>query len=292
MLADNRVSRINIPVISALWKKISGHPLTLIDAISLIIGFPTCILMKIVTGRKPPTLPALSSDFLSSLFSGQQPDNVKADFALYGSALTLMGSALANLFDFFIIAYKVEVTGIPAGVDYLSPGAAMLIIKSLISVVSIVGAMPADSLLPAANLRRWTGYLGIVSVGSRLLFTFTSIGGKESAKKLQIFDCLISLTNFGLYSAVYAAELKPEAKFKDKDAMISACGIVENIFNTVVAVSRCTAVQTKDGAEEVALIALAVMLVTGTALVTNKSLTMSRVAEVKGSSSRGVMPVP
>ncbi|KAJ6489741.1 hypothetical protein C8R45DRAFT_929059 [Mycena sanguinolenta] len=51
---------IDIPLLSPLYKWISGNDLTALDAMSLLIAIPTTVLFKIITGKKP-------SDGLSDL---------------------------------------------------------------------------------------------------------------------------------------------------------------------------------------------------------------------------------
>ncbi|TKA26923.1 hypothetical protein B0A49_13930, partial [Cryomyces minteri] len=188
-----------VPVISALWNKIAGHPLTALDAISLIIAIPTTILTKLLTGNKPPTFQNMGADFHASLSS--QPDNVKADLAMFGSAAGITCSVLIGLFDFAMLTIQLGVDGAAPGVDNMPPNKVVLVLKSVFQVLSIIFAMPSDNTLPRTDLRKWTGYMGIAAVGSKLLFAFTSIGGDDSQKKLEILDCLIAVVNFGLWDA-------------------------------------------------------------------------------------------
>ncbi|KAK5014105.1 hypothetical protein LTR60_003243 [Cryomyces antarcticus] len=277
---------ISIPVISALWEKILGHPLTAFDAISLIIAIPTTILIKLLAGNKPHTFPNMGADFLASL--GNQPDDVKADLAIFGSAAGITCSVLIDLFNFMMLTIQLEVGGAAAGVDYMSPNKVVLVLKSVFQVLSIVFAMPSDNTLPRTDLRKWTGYMGIAAVGSKLLFTFTSIGGDDSQKKMEILDCLIAVVNFGLWDAVFAAELDSGAQYRDKDDMITGCGIVENVFNTLASAGRCVAYQFAQEDEEVALAGLLVMQASGQCLTVNKGLTFSRVSHIKARSARSV----
>lgn len=82
---------IKIPVFSALWRKISGHELTIFDAISLIIAIPTTIMAKLVTGQKPPQIEGLDRKLVKKIIDGDESvdqevvykfDVLKAEIAL------------------------------------------------------------------------------------------------------------------------------------------------------------------------------------------------------------------
>jgi hypothetical protein len=82
---------IKIPIFSALWRKISGHELTLFDAISLIIAIPTTLMAKIVTGEKPPQIDGLDRKLVKRIVDGDETvdadmsykfDVLKAEIAL------------------------------------------------------------------------------------------------------------------------------------------------------------------------------------------------------------------
>jgi len=266
----------------------SNKALVVLDAVALIIAVPTCLIIKAVTGSKPPDLSA-DATFLEKLYNGEQSDKAKADFALYASTISVVVSGILNLKDFLTIILKLDVETVPSKVQKLSSGGIMTIFRSMFRFVGVIAGMPTSNLIPGADIRRWAGYLTIAGIGSQLLFALTSLGGTQNAKIMRAINCCISLANFGLYSAVYAAELDPDVTFKEKDTMVSACGITENVFTLMRSVSVCTAVMTSDKLPEVAVVALAVMVISGTALVANKSVTMSRVWKIKGTSSRGVI---
>lgn len=61
--------RINIPVFSALYSKIThGAKFTAFEAFSLLIAIPMTVIVKIITGKAPPQLTSFNSDVIGFLF--------------------------------------------------------------------------------------------------------------------------------------------------------------------------------------------------------------------------------
>ncbi|CCO29718.1 hypothetical protein RSOLAG1IB_05970 [Rhizoctonia solani AG-1 IB] len=61
-------SKINIPLLSALYRGISGNDLTMLDAVVLLISVPTTVSYKLITGKRPRDI-----EGLANLLNGEVP---------------------------------------------------------------------------------------------------------------------------------------------------------------------------------------------------------------------------
>lgn len=281
---------INIPVITALYEWKTGGTLTLFDAVCFILGFMTCILSKIITQRAPPRLENFNAASLNSLVSGNADKQTKVDLALFGGSLSITVVVLKNLYDTYKLVSSAASGGNEAAVETLSSGPALFCFGIVTDVVGILVAMPSDSSAPGYELRRWAAYMGCLSAASSVLFKFTSIGGEDAAKKIEIWKMVLQLVNFGLYEATFVHELDNDVNWAGKDEALSIMGGLENIWNTVKAAGKTVACTTVNSDDEVAAIALGVMTGGASALTINKGITLHRTYEVKAESPRGVAP--
>lgn len=286
-LTYSMLFRIEIPIFSALWRKISGADLSLFDSVALVLGVMTTILSKVILGHTPAKFANLNASFIGDLVDGKSSVTVKKDFAKFSAVLALNVTLLSDLIS--VIQFFTRNT--QHSVEKLTPGTAVLVLKSLVGVLGLISACPTDDKIPGYQLRRWTVYLGCTTIGATTLYTLSPLGGPDANKKLQIFNFIMALVNFGLYDAIYAAELDDKSQFEGKDEQISAYGIVENTFATVNVGAKCVAINTIDRNPPAAVIAMAVMHGANRLLAINKGFTISRTAAIQAQSVRGV-PAP
>ena len=75
-------AEIDMPIFPWLYWKISGgYPLTLFDAISLILALPTIIFSNLVTGKPSSTINGMDAPLLKS--DAELPDGTRIDFAIH-----------------------------------------------------------------------------------------------------------------------------------------------------------------------------------------------------------------
>ncbi|PKY03502.1 hypothetical protein P168DRAFT_163712 [Aspergillus campestris IBT 28561] len=67
MIKNYGTTEIKIPVISGLYKKLTGHSLTVFGAIAFITAVPTAVITKIVIQSAPPIIKNLNGDLLGRL---------------------------------------------------------------------------------------------------------------------------------------------------------------------------------------------------------------------------------
>lgn len=267
-----------------------GGTLNFLEIVSFIIGAPACILIKLITEKSPPDLPTIDADFLSSLSSGNQPADVEAKYTIYASAISIIVSVTGNLLDTIILIFKTKVQSIPKGVSWLSSSACIVLIKSLVGISSILTALPTNRQYPGTDERNWACYMGLIGIGSNMLFSFTPVGGDDSTKKCEMIDCVLAVVNFALYDAIYALELEATNDYPEKDKALSGIGIVENYFKLLVSIGRNVAVQYEEDQPEVAAIGLSMMVIAREELDVAKTATFGRIS-VLAERNPGPLPI-
>lgn len=67
-LVSDMPIRIDIPILSPLYKLITGDDLSLFDAVCFIIAIPATVITKVITGSAPPSLPEINDNFCATYF--------------------------------------------------------------------------------------------------------------------------------------------------------------------------------------------------------------------------------
>jgi hypothetical protein len=105
---------IKIPVFSALWRRISGHELTIFDAISLIIAIPTTVMAKLVTGKKPSQIHGVDRKLLKSIIDGDESvdqEEVVYNFDVLKAEIALGLAVSKGIWNLIKIGYKAVTSG-------------------------------------------------------------------------------------------------------------------------------------------------------------------------------------
>jgi hypothetical protein len=123
---------IPIPILSQLWKGISGgHELTVFDLISLLIAIPTTAMAKLVTGKKPPSIPDLDDKLARRLLASDKtvPKKTAHEFDVLKSEIVLglvvtkgywNGIKIGYMAGRSLLAGALEHVGIPAEASWFT----------------------------------------------------------------------------------------------------------------------------------------------------------------------------
>jgi hypothetical protein len=256
---------INIPIFSALYKLIAKHDLTLFDAISLILAIPTTIFMKIITGKKPPTLPGLNGKLLGQIVLGPSADGQAAspqmilDFNLLTGGVVVSGVLVKTITDLLKFGYAAVTGGIEdATAVFKGPGGFLEALSLIIDMIGTLHAMPSNPNLPGLEYRKWVARICLLRGATHLLHLFAG-GGKGAAKALLVFDMISALVNFGLQQATSVAEAKAGSTWKDYDDATTIVGSASSGLNAIAATGYFAAFMAGAENPEVAAVGLVIL---------------------------------
>lgn len=256
---------IQIPIFSSLYKLIAKKDLTVFDAISLILAFPTTIFMKIITGKKPPQLPGINGKVLGQIILGPDKDGQAAsdqmilDFNTLTAGITVSGIMVSTITNTIKLIYKSVSGGVAeASAVFKGPGGFLEIFGIVVDMVGTLHAMPTDPDLPGLQYRKWVAYISLIRGSAHLVHLFAG-GGEAAEKALLVFDVLSALTNFGLQQATYAAEIDQGSKWKDWDNDDNTMGTVSSGLNAIAAIGYFGAFLTGAEQPEVAAVGLVIL---------------------------------
>lgn len=155
-IADIGNAEINIPIFSWLYKKIAGHPLTLFDAISLIIAIPTTIFAKIITGKTPPTFNNMNASLLKELAEdGDVSDSLKYDWAVFSSEVAVGITLTTGIISTIKLLYKFakgDMDGIMEELDD-GPSSFFDLFGIVVDIVGCFMSIPESAEMPGASYR-------------------------------------------------------------------------------------------------------------------------------------------
>jgi hypothetical protein len=290
---SSHINRINIPIISALWKKMGLGDLTVFGAVSFILGAMTCIMSKLITSHAPPRFDTVDESFFASLVQGTAPKSSKKDLAIFGGCLIMNVTIVSGIVDVVKLMKQIATQGGGAATESLTSGGGVASLFGIaVKVAGLISMMPTDTSVPGHEYRMWAIYMSLLATGADLLFTYTGIGGEESTIKLEAFKLILQLVNFGLYEAVFVDELNAKDDYAGKDLTLSVLGSVENVWTTIRSCGKTVAFATAKKEPEIAAVGLGVMMGAGTALIINKGATLHRSADLNVTTTRGVVNSP
>lgn len=266
---------IKIPIFSALYEKASGgHPLTVFDAVCLLIAIPTTVLIKIVTGKAPPKLPSTDVKFVKAINDPSDASLTKQTRIDYNTLMTgagisfvLIGTAWKTIKFLWSLARKGS-AGALKTLESKNPFPAITIISMSIECVGLMASITTvTDDLPAGDLRRWMITLGAARVGINTVFMFNGWDADEVGEKFLLgVDLAVALANLGLYQAICVAELD-SSDWKDKDEGMTAVGSVANLLSTLSSVGYFMAFFFKDKEPNTSGLGLALEKIGSLALV-------------------------
>lgn len=267
--------------------------LTVFGAVSFILGAMTCIMSKLITGRAPPRFDTVDESFFDSLVQGTIEDSRKTDLAMFGGCLIMNVTIVKGIVDVIQLLKTIATQGGGAATESLTEGGGVVFLfGTAVKVAGLISMLPTDTKVPGHEYRKWAIYMSLLATGADVLFTYTGIGGAESATKLEVFKLILQLVNFGLYEAVFVDELNEQSKYPGKDQTLSILGSVENVWTTLESCGKTLAYATAKEQPEIAAIGLGAMMGAGGALVVNKGATMHRSADLVVTTTRGVVNAP
>jgi hypothetical protein len=252
-------AKIDLPIFSWLYYELTGHDLTLFDAVCLVIAIPATIIIKAITRKAPPKFPNMNGKLLRQLITGSNevPAATKVDFNTFTAGTMVAVVVVKDVFGLIQLAYK-SADGADAALGTFSPGKSITAISLVLDVVGAIAAMPGDPRLPAPHLRQWITYLSLFRAsvnGIGLVVQTNEVIEKISA----CVDFAVTLANFGLYQAVYYYELKEE--WADKDDITTNLCVVNNTLNAIAGIGSFTANMGKLEQPEMTAIGVVVMTV-------------------------------
>ncbi|TFK37929.1 hypothetical protein BDQ12DRAFT_666536 [Crucibulum laeve] len=205
MLRDFLNKPLRMPVISGLFKLIAkGRPLTLLNAISLLLAVPTTILCKVVTGEKPKRITNFDYE---KLVSGKLDKDMLIAYTELAGWVTTTYYMIDGIVEIFkIMTYQVpEVPESPT-----SPTVISIVLKLVVVAVTF----PYDKEAP-----RWPVRIGLWSAKACQSLIGSILKRKAvSAKAIVAFDLLTGLVSFSLAQVVHDAEFNSKSvDWKDKD---------------------------------------------------------------------------
>lgn len=176
---------IRVPVISALFKLIAkGRPLTLLNAVSLLIAVPVTIVAKVVTGEKPKRITNFDYDRLVA-------GTLDSDTLLAYNELADWVSTIYYILNGLVEIYKIATYQIPEVPESpTSPTLLSIIFKLVIAAVTF----PFDREAPRWPVRVsiWGVKAGHILLGGAL----QRLG--PSVKAVVAFDVVVGLACFPL----------------------------------------------------------------------------------------------
>ncbi|KAJ5175562.1 uncharacterized protein N7482_001439 [Penicillium canariense] len=273
-----------------------GDSLTIFDAVSLIIAIPATFIIKIVTGRKPPTLGNMDSELfgksvIGALRDSEEEEEKPNDNSMISTAnkttardVTVIvlgagcGAAVVSLF-FKNIKFlrKAANKGISVAVDSLSPGTIMEVISICLDGFSIIKDLinAPDDETPGAGMRNAATYIKCFRLLTNVVYmAATKAGGLENELVDQIMlaiDLLTAMVNCGLYTAVYVKELDAKS-WKGYDEGSTLLSGANTLLETVTAIGYFTAATFKEKAPHATLVGLGCMQIGAVGAIVTKGV--------------------
>lgn len=272
-----------------------GDSLTIFDAVALIIAIPATFIIKIVTGKKPPTLGNMNSQFFGKSVVGALKDSEEEKKPEEGTVTTAAekatardvsvivlgagcGAAVVGLFFNNIkFLWKTANKGLSFAVDSLSPGTIMEVISILLDGFSILKDIinPPDDKTPGAGLRNAATYIKCFRLLTNVVYmAATKAGGLQNEFVDQIMlaiDLLTAMVNCGLYTAVYTKELDAKSwkGYNEGSTLLSGAN---TLLETLTAVGYFTAATFKEKAPHVTVVGLGCMQIAAVGAVVTKGV--------------------
>ncbi|KAH0836030.1 hypothetical protein FOPE_04183 [Fonsecaea pedrosoi] len=284
---DLVTGKINVPIISALYKLCTGNDLNWLKLVAFILGFMTCTMSRIVTGKPPPRLQDPGQKFLDKMVDGGASEVEQKGNALFFSGVGMSISAVKIVYDAIAVAKSVSKVGAAqtavTSVKTEAFGVAM-------DIATIVCIFPTDPQAPGYEMRKWITYINAASVGMDLALMLGSQGPNPAAEKgVAIFKFATDLVSACLYGIVFSKELDAEKKsWPDKDDDLTNCAICEDVFGAVKSCGKLICAVSAESPQSAA-VGLAVMAAAGLGLTVNKGFTLNRTAEVNPKCYRGAL---
>jgi hypothetical protein len=196
---------IEIPIFSWLWRKISGSPLTLVDAISLIVAIPTTVFAKLITGEAPPDFRSMNGQMMKSLLEDEDHEK-KQDWAIFRAEMAVGITLTTGVIGVIKLLYKIATVGMDEVLEELDegPGSLFDIFGIVVDMVNCLIAIPDAKDLPGAEYR-WA----ISSISYfRGLYHVLNYFAKANEKVTYCLDLVTVLANLGLSIAIGIEEHK------------------------------------------------------------------------------------
>lgn len=291
---SNSDSSIEWSYLNTLYRFITrGSDLSIFDAVSLIVAIPATIIIKLVTGKKPPSLGTLTHESLSAValttYSEQSairarmslkpptdPEELKAlNNAMAQGPMTLkrdmavvvLGSVcgvavLKVLFSNLKLIHTAVKKGIPTAIE---SNKVIEMISMALDGFGIISDLisPPDDDAPGADLRRAATCVKTFRLALNALHMLAGKLGMDNplADKIKAsIDLLTVLANCGLYTAVYVKEIAATG-WKGQDKEMTAAAVSDTLLETAAGAGYFTAYMFHDNLPPVAAVGLAVMVV-------------------------------
>jgi hypothetical protein len=287
LFKDIATGKMSIPIISVLYKLCTGNELDCLKLASFILGFMTCTMSKIVTGKAPPRLHDPGQKLLDRIVDGGASEDEQKGNALFFAGAGMSISAVKIVYDAIAVMKSVSKVG---AAETALTGAQTGAFGIALDIVSIICIFPTDAQAPGYEIRKWITYLNAAGIGMELAFMIGNKGPNPGGEKgVAIFKFITDLVNACLYGIVFSKELEAEKKvWKDKDDDLTNCAICEDVIGTIGSCGRLICMVSGESPQSAA-IGLAVMSACGLGLTINKGFTLNRTAEVSPQSYRGAL---
>ena len=282
-----QISRLSNGFLNKIYRFISGEDLTLFDAICLLIAIPSTIIIKLVTGQKPPTFENMNKQFFHSRDAAESSDNASSTTALSKQSQkdfnTMMlgcgcgAAVIALIVKNIKFLYKTATGGgLVVGVGSLSPSAIMELFGMVIDGIAIFEELsnPPEAGAPGAGLRKAALYVKCFRLACNGIYMVAQKLGMENPVADQVMLCidvLTVLTNFGLYSAVYIQELD-DPKWKDYDEELTLANGADNFLEAIAGIGYFVSFTFKDKEPNMTLVGLGCMQVAGYGAIVTKGV--------------------
>ncbi|KAL2414163.1 hypothetical protein ABEF95_004464 [Exophiala dermatitidis] len=287
LFKDIATGKISVPIISALYKLCTGDDLDWIKLVSFILGFMTCTLSRIVTGKPPPRLHEPGQKFLDKMVDGSTTADEKKGNALFFSGVGLSISAVKIIYDAITVAKSVTKVGaVETAVGSVKTEAFGIVMD----IASAICIYPSDPKAPGYDIRKWIVYLNGANICMDVALKIGSKGPNPAMEKgVAIFKFITDVVNACLYGMVFSKELQADKKdWTDKDDDLTNCAICEDVFGTVKSCGKLICGVSSESPQS-AVVGLAVMAAAGLGLTVNKGFTLNRVAEANPQCYRGAL---
>ena len=279
--------KIEIPIISALYKICTNDDLDWLKLVSFILGFMTCTMSKIVTGNAPPRLKDPGLKMLNKIVDGKLAEPEEKANALFFTGVGMSISAVSIVYDAITTAKGVlHVGAAETAVGSVSSGTFGI----ALDIAELICILPNDPGAPGYELRNWIAYLSAASIGMELALMIGCKGPDPAAEKgVAAFRFIIDVVSACLYGIVFSKELEVEKKdWAEKDDDLTDCAICEDVIGTAKSCGKFVCEVSAESPASAA-VGLAVMAAAGLGLTVNKGFTLNLMAKANSHCYRGAL---
>ena len=265
--------------LNCLYRWITGRDLTIFEGVAFLIAIPSTIIIKLVTGKKPPKLGSTSVQFYNKFTSIKTKEEKRAE--LWRNTMTILvgcgcGIAIVQTAVGTIkLGHAIVSKGVSKATEGLSAGTIMEIVTFLLDAFTWASALMNPPLpgTPGRDYRLATNWVTGIRLGTNLLYIVARRRGMENLVADQAMLCvnlLAALLNTGLNTAAAIEELS-DPTWKEYHADASGLACVRNVVEAVKAVGYFTAFTFKEKEPTTTTVGLICFSVAGLSLAVVKT---------------------